>query len=461
LTLNEEKSKLSLSLEALLDDLLERLNKAKKVSLSFDDGAIRRILELFPYCGDCHIRRQITVARMARSLAQLDLKGQITTLEVEDAMSTIGLSLTAPEQADTTGTNSPILLPEREDRNFTPDLNPSESISSNVDSISEAVNVLDPTQLSNNFSLLFAVPPYPEDAAQTQPEFGDLQYRTERQVKKRRGHGPVIGVTKTDSLFDLSITATVLQAAKFQKIRLKNNPNLGTALTITQADLRSNRRSPKPDKLLILLLDHTCLRSREMQESRNMELVEDVLAGHLRWAYVERARVVVIQVGHAKAANELRAEKVVGDSVLTPRIGDALIFAPGRATPLAHGLSLAAEVLRRSMWQGRNPLEQARLTVLTDGRGNVPISASLLGKIRPPVRRAGMLDSLEQARAIGVLSKSESLRRVETYLVVPSMGSTYASQARSLQASPPNVTSLAQLMNAKLFLVPSTLEGNH
>jgi magnesium chelatase subunit D len=158
--------------------------------------------------------------------------------------------------------------------------------------------------------------------------------------------------------------------------------------------------------MLMMVLDYTCLRDRNWQES---------LLPYLTWAYVERACICLIQVGAAEAKHELRAVRIEAQNVLVPRINAGLESGRGRATPLAHGLELALQTLRHALQHGRSKVKQAVLVVITDGRGNVPLEASRVGDIGAflPVKQRGIEDALQVAAQIGELDG------VKAYLLNP------------------------------------------
>ena len=145
---------------------------------------------------------------------------------------------------------------------------------------------------------------------------------------------------------------------------------------IRHGDLRSYRRIPVPEKMLVLLLDYTALRDCKWDEA---------LIPHLQWAYTERACIALIRVGAADAVHELRADRLMARSLLVPQVDKALAAGPGRASPLAHGLDFALQTLRHALQHGRAAITQARLVVLTDGRGNVPLEASRPARSRDPL----------------------------------------------------------------------------
>jgi magnesium chelatase subunit D len=153
--------------------------------------------------------------------------------------------------------------------------------------------------------------------------------------------------------------------------------------------------------MLVLVLDHTCRRP-------DWDWYVP-LAPYLQWAYALRASVGIVEVGGAGAASELRAEQFRSRSLLDPRVASALERAPGRATPLAHGLNLAAQMLRHDTQQGNASVSDALLLVVTDGRGNVPLAASYATAAPARVAREGVEDALDAARAISTLHRVRGL----------------------------------------------------
>jgi magnesium chelatase subunit D len=221
--------------------------------------------------------------------------------------------------------------------------------------------------------------------------------------------GPVVGVRPAVELRDLAWVPTAIEAAKYQRLPVRRAAAGDRApgqLVVAPGDLRSYARSPAPELMLTLLVDHTCRAGWDL---------ESALAPSLQWAYVGRASVGVVELGHRTAAAELRAEAFTTRNVLDPRVAAVLRRSPGRATPLAHGLFLAQQLLRRALQHQRSGLAEARLVVVTDGRGNVPLAASGAGRVTGPVGRTGVEDALTVARHIGAMDRM----RLRTVVVDP------------------------------------------
>jgi magnesium chelatase subunit D len=203
---------------------------------------------------------------------------------------------------------------------------------------------------------------------------------------------------------DLALVRTLLEAAKFQPIRQQAKTHGQRRLVLSLTDLHSYRRAPVAEQMLMLVLDHTCLLDCNWQEE---------LLPYLNWAYVERASVCLIQVGAAEASHELRACQVMAQNILVPSISAGIEAESGKATPLAHGLDLALQTLRHALQHGRSRVQQAVLVVISDGRGNVPLEASRLGRITLPVGRKGVEDALQVAERL------RGLNGVKTVLLNP------------------------------------------
>ncbi len=350
------------------------------------------INQVTDYFEDHHPRRELALARLATAIARLESANQLTTDHIKTAAQLIGLQ--TPEIIDKPHFDEPsAITPEPSSPT-----NLQLSDSSETEEATE-ITVSTPTETEMISDTPLPKPPasplspYPEDTAPIQHADNPLKLPPYRYHSTAKARGPIIGSKRTGDLRDIAWVATILEAAKFQKIR-GNDDFPRKPLLISPYDLHSHRRILPPQHLLILLLDYTCLQDCHWQDS---------LIPHLRRAYVDRASVCLIQVG-AKTDNkaqELCAQRITAPNILVPRISQALEEAkPGRATPLAHGLDLALLTLRSTLQHGRNAAQQATLIVLTDGRGNVPLHASHTGCIMPPVNRKGIEDAIKVAQKI-------------------------------------------------------------
>lgn len=231
---------------------------------------------------------------------------------------------------------------------------------------------------------------FPEDDNQILAEPMALREWWHRRASGQDHRGQIIGTQRTRSLRDFAVIATLLEAHKFKAIR----PGRGRKLVIAHGDLRRFRRRPEPTAAMVLILDHSCHRGWDWSPA---------LASYLRWAYITRALVCVIEFGYRGAPNELRADRYRARSLLDPRIAVSLSRDPGRASPLAHAVDLAADELRHLLRRRHTPVHEALLLVVTDARGNVPFSDSAGGRISSVVGRRGVTDALEAAKATAEL----------------------------------------------------------
>jgi magnesium chelatase subunit D len=349
------------------------------------------INQVTDYFEENHPRRELALARLATAIARLENANQVTTEHLKTAARLIGLQL--PEITDEPYFDEPSAItpelpsnlqfsepfPEAEATDNTTEITVSTPTETEI--ISEPIPLPDPP----------ISPPYPEDTAPIQHADNPLKLPAYRH-STTKAYGLIIGTQRTGELRDIAWVATILEAAKFQKVR-DNNDFPNSPLLISRHDLYSHRRILPPQHLLVLVLDYTCLQDCQWQES---------LIPHLRRAYIERASVCLIQVG-AKTDNktqELCAQRITAPNILVPRISEALETEPGRATPLAHGLDLTLLTLRSNLQHGRNAAQQATLIIITDGRGNVPLQASHTGRIITPVNREGIEDTIKVAQKI-------------------------------------------------------------
>lgn len=369
--------------------------------------AIQRVVEYSQGLIHPGVRRELTLARLGRALARLAGDTSVSSQHIDHAASIIGLILPQPEKQSTDVKPSPFeplaQLPETELPTSQSEIQSGEpSVSDTTLEVSPLIN---PDELAQLLPAeLPLTDPYPEDNSPVDRELFTLQLPLRRQQETSSGRGIIIDSQPASSLEDLALVPTILEAALYQEIRHKNNLDTTNGFIFSPADLRRNRRVPQPEKMLLLLLDYTGLRDCDWQQS---------LIPHLRWAYVSRASITIIQVGSARAENELRAQRVSARSLLTPSIAEALEAQPGQATPLAHGLEIAHQVLQQAQQHGRATIQETRFVIITDGRGNVPLAASVSGQVKMPVNREGIEDAMQIAQHI------QSMKRLEIFLLDP------------------------------------------
>ncbi len=339
------------------------------------------------------MRRLLTLARLARGLASLAGEDVVKIPTVDRAVRLLGISqnLSVPTSQVTTKQSS---VPES--------LNPRRtqskeltSTSSNDKGLEQGVNseVKEPLPPVIVEPKVESAPekldnPYLEDDAPVMRELEPLTLPMVSARSSRAGFGHPIGTQSTTTLEDISILGTVLEAAKFYNYRKSRR--------IWLSDLRSYRRIPVPQYQLLCAIDFTCLQDRDWLEA---------LKPHLRdWAYVLRASIGIIRMG-AKGENPLRSHLVQAKNLLSPAIFKALEGESGSGTPLAHGLDLAGRTARAALQHGRSRVDRVRLVVLTDGRGNIPLLASLEGELNYPVAQEGIDDALTVARGLSQIPR--------------------------------------------------------
>lgn len=363
------------------------------------------------------IRRELALGRAARALAALAGDPEVTPGHVDEAADLAGLAIIP--QPDGPNGRRQLTVPGGVPGTLRP--RPDDS------AVWPREHVLLPQFTS----------PYPEDALRLGHDAHLLRVGWQRTLTgPPRGHP--IGTQRALDKRDIAIIATLLNAARFQRLRCPEHYRQDHMLHVRSSDLLSYRRVSRPGQLLVLLLDHTC-------RAQDWDWFEP-LAPYLGWAYVARAVIGVVEVGAATAdpGSELRATQFRSRGVLDPRVDAALDRQPGQATPLAHGLTLAAGMLRRSIQQGGPAVNEAVLVVVTDGRANVPLRDSLAGTVPANVGQAGVRDALEAARTI------RNLRQVRAVVIDPGSrpnGYLAAMLAVELAASLEHGTSAAGLVS--------------
>lgn len=374
----------------LPEDIVDRMRTAVLRFPSFTPEAGARLGEYIGHSEHYYPRREITLGRLAVAHARLEMADAVNPEHVDIAARMLRWRrvLEADERSrSAVRTAVPTI---REPGQLLADADIFGRRSENTLESERTINASRDIARFAPFPL--SEDPYVEDYATIEREHGSLRlpYSFTRSVGMARGS--VLGVERTVSARDLAVVGTLLEAAKFQPVRrLASGHSARRRLLLSPADLRRNRRALVPDHLLVVVVDFTSIQDCAW---------ENALVPYLHWAYVKRAAVCVVCVGAARAHSELRAEQVFERRVQSPRIESALESEPGMATPLAHGLELALHTLRHQMQHGNGLVRQAVLVVFTDGRGNVSLSESKLGRLPVPGTRQGIVDSLDVARML-------------------------------------------------------------
>jgi magnesium chelatase subunit D len=232
----------------------------------------------------------------------------------------------------------------------------------------------------------------------------DQALRSPGQVRvNNTGSGETIGVEQAAATDRLAIIPTLIEAARFTPWRRTQRYAIEQlvdtrGLIVMPLDLRGYRRS-RTRQVLLLVIDYTCL------DQANWE---QILADHLNWSYRTHTDILVIQVGVGADEHAFRAHMVNVRSPLASRVQAALTEQPGQATPLAHGLHLALQVLDRELRHRRGAARSIHLIIASDGRGNVRLVDSNDQQIRRPIKDEGFTDALDVAQRLCELQRKSS-----------------------------------------------------
>ncbi len=376
-------------------DLRDRLQRAQSIQPAIADAAYQRALAYFAALGGQGLRQELALLRLAQAQAQLAGLAAVTVQQVDHAAQGMGLNPPAPLAApEPRPIEPPGELPEPRPSSLLTESPLPASLTLLPAPAPEVYRPDSEAEFPPAPMALNAPPdPYPEYHT---PREDAASLRLPPRRFRTPGRGAIVGVEPATVPQDIAWVSTLLEAAKYQAIRQRG---VGERLVVRSPDLRRYRRAAVPEQMLLLVLDHTCLRDCQWQAA---------VLPYLQWAYVERASVCLVQVG--AAGLELQSQKIAAQSVLVPRIRAGLEQGGGRATPLAHGLDLALQTLRQALQHGRSAVQQAVLVVVSDGRGNVPLAASRTNqKPTQPVKRQGIEDALVVAEQIRLLKHIEAV----------------------------------------------------
>lgn len=413
--------------------LIQQIKQAMDHSplIELTDEANEELLTYFT--GDVvHTRRELALARCSLALAQLSKDATLQDVHVEQAAKLMGLQkVKSVDNAEASDQEQPQLpdkaMEEKQPSPTTPSPEaPGAAIQQPMQRKSIDVQAPEPNEQSIVDYVTSAPDPYPEDTQPVLREANSLQLPQRHFVGTRSDRGPIIGIEPTTTLRDLALVSTLMRALLFQAVRPKQD---ATSIVVDWTDLRRYRRAAEPERLLLVLLDYTSMPLRQRQQA---------LVRYLSEAYIERAGITIIKVGAASDStkSELRARYVSARSILVPAISDAIDAPAGSATPLAHGLELALQIMRRSLQHGRSAVQQITFVVVTDGRGNVPLQASHSNTITRQVTHEGVEDALRQAQEI------RQMKYVSSFVLSP-----------RLRYYPELPQRLADALNAPLTIV--------
>ena len=196
----------------------------------------------------------------------------------------------------------------------------------------------------------------------------------------------------------LAIDATLRAAAPYQIARRKraarDPKKAGRKVFVEQPDVRVKRLARKAGGLIIFAVDA----SGSMALNR-MDAAKGAAISLLDTAYKSRDRICLIPFREQRA-----------DVLLPPTRSIAMARARleampcGGGTPLAHALHTAVRTGMNAMSTG--DVSQCILVLLTDGRGNIPLSVSHGDAVDPdhkPTREEIQEEVMTAARQLGAL----------------------------------------------------------
>ncbi|MDE5105954.1 MAG: hypothetical protein O4808_02390, partial [Trichodesmium sp. St17_bin3_1_1] len=295
---SQEKPQESLFEEREIEpELKEWLREIRSCLPSMTPSALERILD---YTSESNIyhRREITLARFASTYAQLEAANSVTINHVNKVARIMGLKLEINDIDKSIKSNSFNPKSERKVTDLEPLISPElseikdEYLSNNPPEIpvykpQKSDFFRDPDSAETTRLTITSLPeitplenPYIEDIAPLEREIDSLKLPTHRSQSKTIYRGTIIGVEKTTNAHDLAIVRTLLEAAKFHKIRQKNQGNNNHKLKILPSDLYRYRRASVAEQMFMLLLDYTCLEYCQWEEK---------LLPYFSWAYSQRA----------------------------------------------------------------------------------------------------------------------------------------------------------------------------
>ncbi len=386
-----------------LDSWKERLRSLGASMPRMTEPALHRVEQSMAAVVAPGVRSHLTLARLSVALAWLEGASEVDVSRVDSAVQLLNLEPAVPssqpepeseqdrQQPQETGEASPQQERDAVDQETGRDSHQTrqegESVVAQVGEDDRDAEPAIVPDVETGLDVVGMSGPWPELEARTEREFGSLQLPIARAGRQAEGHGMAVGVRPTSDLREIALLPTLFAAAAFQEGR-KKKPSPGgedRRWILEEMDLRAWRRAPTAREILVLLLDTTSYGRSDWPTA---------LVPYLRQAYIARAAVCVVLVGAEGTEDELRAERILVRSVLVPEFQDALDRDPGRATPLADGLQLALDTLRKALQHGRSAVQRAQLVVLSDGRGNVPLAVSRGEPMSGPVGRRGVEDAL-------------------------------------------------------------------
>ena len=186
---------------------------------------------------------------------------------------------------------------------------------------------------------------------------------------------------------DIAFDATLRAAAPHQKAREQQKEESGMAYALKKSDLQRKVRVRRSANLILFAVDA----SWSMAVSERMEATKGAIMSLLTDAYQRRDRVGLV------VFNKDRSHLVLPPTNSVILAKDALKdIQVGGKTPLSAGLLMSYETVRRELIS--QPDIMPMIILLTDGAGNVSISAELSPQ--------------DEAHRIAHMIKEENIRTV-------------------------------------------------
>ena len=193
---------------------------------------------------------------------------------------------------------------------------------------------------------------------------------------------------------DVALSATVRAAAAHQVGRGR----VGPGLVMRPWDLRENVREGREGNLILFLVDA----SGSMAAKKRMSAVKGAVLSLLNDAYQRRDKVALISFRGEGA--KVLLHPTSGVELAAARLEE---LPTGGRTPLAAGLEMAAEVLKRESLRDRE--RRPLLVLMTDGRttaGPEPLKAA--SRLRSLVSEAFVVDTEEGHVRLGMAAEISS-----------------------------------------------------
>ncbi|MEM7765877.1 MAG: VWA domain-containing protein [Pseudomonadota bacterium] len=331
--------------------------RRRLASITAEESAIEAIAQAATQLGCGSLRAPLFVLRAARAAAALDGRATVSDTDLAEAASLVLAHRSAPPP-DAAPEPPPEPDPPQADSETEAD--PSEPDRSDPGTLEDQlIAAVESAALAQALETLATAVPTATSNASNAGRSGEAA----RKQDNGRPDRPVPRARMRKGRIDL--LATLRTAAPFQTLRSQQRPSeagTGPALQLRASDLRVKTYRHRTETSVIFLVDASGSSAlNRMGEAKGA--IEYLLSD----CYSRRDHVALIAVRGA-----------VPDLLLAPtraltRVRRALSDLPsGGTTPLAGGLSLAAETVERERRAGRTPF----LVILSDGRGNVAINGS-------------------------------------------------------------------------------------